>query len=139
MHTCVEQGWQEESSIHLEAEAASVLNQPAVLIGTLVGGLSEELLDQVAIGGVHLHSIKPCTGEHFLQLGAKKEGSAQVNRKHACRKCVKGTCFNGILGSICVVLDDRCDLLLGESLGHRVRAHAAISAHAVLLSWDGHC
>lgn len=46
---------------HFEREPASVLDRPAILIGPLVTGILEELVDQIPMRTVDLDAIESCT------------------------------------------------------------------------------
>ena len=43
---------------HLDREAGVGLGGAAVRVGAGVGGLAQELVDQVAVGGVHLDAVE---------------------------------------------------------------------------------
>src|SRR3546814_8994021 len=43
---------------HLEQQAGPVLHRAAVAVGALVAGLGQELVQQVAVGGVHLDQVE---------------------------------------------------------------------------------
>jgi hypothetical protein len=51
---CVADGGQ-----HLLGKTDPVVQAAAVLIGTLVGGPPQELVDQIAIAAVYFHAVKP--------------------------------------------------------------------------------
>ena len=45
---------------HLEQEARAILDAAAVSVGALVGAVAQELIDQIAVGAMHLDAIEPC-------------------------------------------------------------------------------
>ena len=51
---------------HFEQEARAVLDAAAVSVGALVGAVAQELIDQIAIGAVHLDAVEPC-GDRVLR------------------------------------------------------------------------
>jgi hypothetical protein len=45
---------------HLPQKAESVLDRAAVFVRTQIGAVAQELVDQVAIGGMDLHTVEAC-------------------------------------------------------------------------------
>ena len=86
-----------ESHIHhdFHQEPTAILDATAVAVRAFVGLVTQKLIDQIAVGGMHLHAIEPSRQGVSRRLSKLLNDGGNLGR-FECTWCSDGDCDRGL-------------------------------------------